>query len=227
MKVVASLTTIPPRIEDECKRAIDSLIGQVDCIYLNVSKKYDRFGEMKVPDYLYEEPYKTNVVVNIGCDYGSSTKYLGSLESLTKEDQWVFVCDDDQEYHPILINRMKTSIKNKNEIYQNRFKTFQRYGTSGGLIHGYVGLLIHSTNLEGLKKFPLPEPARVVDDQWMSLYCAIHCIPIMCSGIDEYNEIFKTLRLDLYELVGKESLVNLGNRDKKIKELYVYFGLTL
>jgi hypothetical protein len=41
--VVASLTTIPSRIES-CKNTIDSLLGQVDHVYVAVSKYYRRFG---------------------------------------------------------------------------------------------------------------------------------------------------------------------------------------
>ena len=78
MKVVASLTTIPSRINDECKRAIDSLLSQVDHIYLNVSKTYRRFQSQSIviPDYLTkQEPYKSCVTVTVGEDYGSPSKY--------------------------------------------------------------------------------------------------------------------------------------------------------
>ena len=227
MKVVASLTTIPSRIDDECKRSIDSLLSQVDHIYLNVSKTYRRFQSQSIviPDYLtQQEPYKSCVTVTVGEDYGSPSKYLGALHLILSQDVYVFICDDDQEYHPELISKMKSRITSKQYIYQNRYDIFKQYGTSGGLIHGFVGLLIHNSLLENLAVFPLPECARFIDDQWFSMYCKLYSYSIVSSGINDYSEIFQTLRHDAFELMGKDSLIDLGNRNEKIQELYAYFG---
>ena len=58
---------------------------------------------------------------------------------------------------------------NKIAIYQNRYNIVKN--GSGGIIHGYVGNLIHSSLLENLKSFDLPDIARYVDDQWLSIFC--------------------------------------------------------
>ena len=60
----------------------------------------------------------------------------------------MFICDDDQEYKSNLIQNMLNNI-NKLGVYQNRYNIV-KHG-SGGIIHGYVGNLIHSSLLENLK----------------------------------------------------------------------------
>lgn len=224
-KCVASLTTIPSRIDNDCKLAIDSLLHQVDHIYLSVSTTYRRFGpfpEDAVPMYLEAYPYNEKVTLVRGEDYGPASKYIGAVDSLP-EQTFVFCCDDDQEYHDTLIERMKQQIV-KMAVYQNHYHPI-RAKTSGGLIHGYVGNLIHTSVLKSLRTFPLPEAARFVDDQWTSLFCKIHDIPILPSGVEEYKDIFKVL-MNGYEKYGTvDSLSALHNRREKIKELEEFFNV--
>lgn len=215
----ASLTTIPPRIES-CRQAIDSLLPQVRRIYLNIANHYKRFGYFEPPTYLCEEPYKSKVIVCKGEDYGPATKYIGGLQSIPST-AWIFFGDDDQEYHSTLITRMKDRIA-EFAVYQNRHEIV-RHG-SGGIIHGYVGNMGHRSQFQNLLQFPLPECAYFVDDQWMSIYCWSHNIPILPTGIEKYNDIFNVLQ-NGYEKIGAESLAALGNRDSKVKELAEYFGV--
>lgn len=219
LEVDASLTTIPPRLES-CRLAIDSLLPQVRLIYLNIATRYKRFGDFEIPSYLCEEPYKSKVIVCKGEDYGPATKYIGGLHSIP-ESAWIFFCDDDQEYHSSLIMRMKERITDF-AVYQNRYEIV-RHG-SGGIIHGYVGNIGHRSQFQNLLKFPLPECAYFVDDQWMSIYCWSHNIPILPTGIEKYNDIYKVLQ-NGYEKIGAESLAALGNREHKVKELASYFGV--
>lgn len=224
-KVVATLTTIPSRINDLYK-TLESLSKQVDHIYVSIAESYKRFGDIRitVPDMYKTEPYCGKVTFVEGPDYGPASKYLGSLTALPP-NTWVFVCDDDQVYHPKLIQNMLKNVKQL-AVYQNRFETIKQT-TSGGLIHGYVGLMLHSSHLANLSAFPLPECARYVDDQWMSTYLFFQNIPILKTGIEEYKDIYQIL-CGWHELIGADALGSLGNRSQKVAELadffYVAFG---
>jgi hypothetical protein len=225
MRVVASLTTIPSRIDTWCKNTIDSIIDQVDHVYVGVATHYRRFNTgIEIPTIYNEEPYKGRVTFVFGEDKGPATKYLGSL-SVIPDDTWVFFCDDDQEYKPGLIERMKSVCIDKTCVYQNRYETFSRWGTSGGLIHGYVGNMAHTYVLCQLPFFPLPECAYHIDDQWMSVYYKMTGVEICSTGIDSYNDIFKKLLPEGYELFGPDSLAQLGTRNEKIHQLESYFGV--
>lgn len=220
LRAVASLTTIPSRISKSCKNAIDSLIPQVDHIYLSVAKFYKRFDkEIEIPDYFKEEPYASKVTVVVGEDKGPATKYLGALGAIEPQT-WVFFCDDDQEYSHDLVPRMLLSVGSLN-VYQNRFSIIQNT-SSGGLIHGYVGNLVHVECLSNLSNFPLPECAYHVDDQWMSIYCFMNGLSIKPTGIEHYSDIYKSLDNN-HELIGADSLASLGTRVDRIQQLEEFF----
>jgi glycosyl transferase family 25 len=230
ISVVASLTSIPTRIKD-CKLVIDSIINQVDCVYLNLCHEYIRFKNFtnidirnNIPHYfITEEPYKSKLKITFSNDYGPATKYLGALSIISKS-QWMFICDDDQEYKPNLIKNMLNNISNINKlgVYQNRYNIVKN--GSGGIIHGYVGNLIHSSLLENLKEFDLPDFAKYVDDQWLSIYCFLQNINVYPSGIEDYKDIFSILE-NGFEKIGCDSLASLHNRDSKIKELEHYYNI--
>ena len=219
--VVASLTTIPPRIATECRLAINLLLHQVEHVYVSVSDTYKRFGEWEVPAYFSEEPYASHVTLHRTEDKGPATKYLGALD-IIPSDAWVFVCDDDQEYHPDLILRMKRALSGL-AVYQNHYEHI-KLKTSGGLIHGYVGLLVHMSQLKGLQDFPLPPCAYFVDDQWMSIYCFKNEIPIKPTGVELYRDIYAVLQ-NAHEKIGAASLAGLQNRDEKVAELAAELGV--
>lgn len=219
-RVVASLTTIPPRAAS-CRLALDSLLGQVDQIYLSASRTYRRFGPWTPWDFLSEEPYASKVTVVYAEDDGPATKYLGGLAQISPAD-WVFVCDDDQEYHPTLVARMMNSV-GELAVYQNHYESI-RQKTSGGLIHGYVGLLAHVSLLQDLVTFPLPPAAHYVDDQWMSIYCFLKGVAILPSGVETYADIYKVLD-GWHEKIGEASLAGLQNRDEMVLALAREFGV--
>lgn len=219
-KVVASLTTIPPRAK-ECQLAIESLIDQVDHIYLSVCKNYDRFGPWELPEYLTEKRYGSKLTVVFTEDRGPATKYVGGLGHIPA-DSWVFVCDDDQEYHPTLISRMKESIKEL-AVYQNHYNSIVKK-TSGGLIHGYVGLLVPASFLRSLASFPLPRSAYFVDDQWMSIYCFLNSMRIYQTRAEAYSEIYKVMD-GWHEKIGAESLASLNNRDEMVRAIAKEFSV--
>jgi hypothetical protein len=223
MYVVASLTTIPSRIDTWCKNTIDSLLNQVEHIYVGVANHYKRFNTgITIPDIYKQEPYANKVTFVFGEDKGPATKYLGSLEVIPC-DSWIFFCDDDQEYKPDLITKIKNNCLEKSYVYQNRFETFSRWGTSGGLIHGYVGNFVHKSLLDDIQSFPLPNCAYHIDDQWMSIYYRSKGIEIRSTGIDAYCDIFNRILPEGYELFGPDSLTQLNTRNEKIRELEQYF----
>lgn len=212
---VASLTTIPPRFETDCRLAVESLRPQVDAIVLSVPESYRRFESQPLPQWM------SSVRVVRGEDLGPASKYLGALSEIP-QGAWVFICDDDQEYHPTLLRRMKESLTSIG-IYQNHFASI-RQKTSGGMIHGYVGLLVHESLLRALPSFPLPESARFVDDQWMSAYCWRHDISIYPTSAESYADIFAVLQ-NGHEKLGCASLSGLQTRDQRIQELEHALGI--
>ena len=221
LKVVASLTTIPSRIDTTCRLAIDSLLPQVDRIYLSVAREYKRFpGEWSLPAYLSEEAY-AKVEVVWGEDLGPASKYLGAIDRISPST-WIFFCDDDQEYSSLIIRDLSREAR-QIAVYQNHY-AFIRELTSGGLIHGYVGNFMHSSFLQNLRTFPLPEAARFVDDQWMSIYLFKQGIPVLPSGLDWYQHIFSVLQ-DNHEKWSVDSLAELGNRADKVAELARMFDV--
>ena len=221
LKVVVSFTTIPSRIET-CRAAIDSLINQVDRIYLNVPYFYKRFNTvLRIPNYLCEEPYKNKVELVICEDKGPATKYLGAIEKIPSNVH-IFFCDDDQEYADNIIERMLNSV-NSLSVFQNRYNTI-KLQSSGGFIHGYVGNLVNSNLIQDLVHFPLPESAYHVDDQWMSIYYFFKKIDIKPTSLDSYQEIYKSLENN-HEKIGRDSLANLGTRDAKVSELATFFNV--
>lgn len=213
---VASLTTIPPRFETECRLAVESLRPQVDAVFVTVPDAYRRFAMAPLPAWM------AKVHLCRGEDHGPASKYLGALSAIPK-GSWVFIGDDDQEYQPDLLARMKQSIDSL-AVYQNHYNSIQQK-TSGGLVHGYVGLLVHESCLQGLRTFPLPEAARFVDDQWMSVYCWRHGIPIRPTTAESYAEIFAVLQ-NGHEKLGCASLSGLQTRDTRVQELADAFGVT-
>ena len=215
MVTVASLTTIPPRFETDCRLAVASIAPQVDQVFLSVPDAYARFPMRELPAWM------SDVQLCRGEDKGPASKYLGALDRIPK-GAWVFIGDDDQEYQPDLIERMKRGI-NAMGVYQNHFFSI-REKTSGGMIHGYVGLLIHESLLRKLSDFPLPEAARFVDDQWMSAYCCTHGIRIFPTSAEPYAEIFKVLQ-NGHEKLGCESLSGLQTRDERVQELSRILGV--
>jgi hypothetical protein len=221
-RVVASLTTIPSRV-DALKETLDSLLPQVDHIYLSVAEAYVRFGGVGItlPSYLCETPYVEKVTVVKGPDHGPASKYLGALSALPSQS-WVFICDDDQIYAPDVVRKMLQAVHTFG-VYQNRYAIIEK-STSGGLVHGYVGLLVPTQALQALSVFPLPDCARYVDDQWISTYFFFQDVPIYPTGVEEYKDIYATL-CGWHELIGADALGSLGNRSAKVAELAAFFKI--
>jgi hypothetical protein len=193
-------------------------------VYLTIPLNYGRFpGPVELPAWLAAEPYSSRVqVVRPAADAGPAAKYLGALEDIPA-GSWIFVCDDDQEYRSDLLSRMLPTVTGL-AIFQNHLGPI-RAKTSGGLVHGYVGLLAPRAGLDGLTSFPLPPAARFVDDQWMSIFCHRAGLPIVSSGVDQYQDIFAVLEGGWHEKLGAAALSGLSNRDEKVAELAAALGV--
>ena len=215
--IAACLTTIPSRINADCIKAIESIQDQVDHVYLAISPSYVRFPDasMVVPEF------GPKVTVVLMSDKGPANKYLVSLSPQTR-GQWLFFCDDDQEYREGLVERMMNSVDSL-AVYQNRCTTIKGQ-TSGGLIHGYVGNLVHRSLLTGLDSFDLPECARHTDDQWLSIFYHLHGIRVKGTGIEAYEDIFKILEQGR-ERWSVDSLASLGTRWDKVQQVAKHFGV--
>jgi hypothetical protein len=213
LSVVASLTTIPPRLHTTCRATLDSLLDQVDHIYLSVSKTYRRWPEPYVlPDYLFQPPYRDRVTVVLCEDLGSIAKVLGPQKVL-EPTQWTFVCDDDQVYKPGLVKAMMSRV-DALCIYQNRYEAI-RQNTTGGMIHGYVGFLAHNSFWEGLE---VVEEGRRIDDQVLSAHAYRAQIPIRSTGLEQYEDLYAVLDQG-HEQGGADALSALGTRDQEVMQL--------
>lgn len=217
--VVAALTTIPPRLATSTPAAISSVRDQVQDVFLCCPQVYRRFGAgppASIP----------GVHVITGEDWGPATKYIGpAVSDAVPVGAWILTIDDDQEYAPSLVERMLSAVEPDRPlgVYQNHYGPIQAK-TSGGLIHGYVGNLIPHALTDALPAFPLPEEARFVDDQWMSIYCFRQGIPIYPTPLQGYHEIFRVLQ-NGHEKLGEAALSDLGNRDSKVAALEREMGV--
>lgn len=213
--VVACLTTIPSRLPEDCRKAIDSVIHQVDEVLLGLPTTYRRFGPTPaLPAWFLEPPYLQKVRRVALPDSGPATKYL--VSEAAPAGAWILTIDDDQVYAPHLVTSMLGAVGSL-AVYQNHYGPIQQK-TSGGLIHGYVGNLAPKALLAGLASFPLPEAARFVDDQWLSIVCFKRGIPILPTPLEHYSQIYGALQ-NGHELLGRDSLSGLNNREEKVKEL--------
>jgi len=219
VSVVGSMTTTPPRIAS-CRKAIESLIYQVDHLYLNVCPIYDRFGKMDTGSFnslLANEPYQSKLTVQWGPDFGPATKYLGLLKTIDPST-WVFFADDDQQYHPKLVSNMLPAIKQLG-LYQNRYELLKQ------TVSGSFGNLTHMSFLEKMENFTLPEGSLFVD-AWLSIYCFIHQVPVFSSKIEAYESIFSKLHKGR-ELSGSNPLSTVQDKEEKLQLLAHYFKVSI
>lgn len=239
MRVVASIATIPPRLSNgDLQRCVDGLLHQtqgVDTIYVSIPYRYVRFPtqvhDADLPGWLHEPRYRDKVVVlRPPSDPGPIAKYMCVAQCMFQvpvradlQDTVIFVGDDDQVYHPTLIERMVAAYPHDRQaVVQNRYDIV-RFG-SGGIVHGFVGLLVGATCLQNLLRFPLP-PIPWVDDQVMSIYFAKEGVPMLASGVTHFKDIYAELQEGHEKGVGSgEALHMLGNRATMVREVCMFYG---
>lgn len=106
MRVILSLTSVPPRF-DHLDGVLRGLLGQA-CheIWLNIPPRYTRFPEWDgvVPGELFKIDPKIHV--NLDCeDLGPGTKFFGPAKHLAPDDLIVYL-DDDTAYEPRLVTNL-------------------------------------------------------------------------------------------------------------------------
>ena len=247
-KVIASIATIPPRIfNGDLQKCIDSLLSQrypVEKIFVAMPEEYIRFKgppltSSILPDWLNEEPYKSRIVLlRPKTDPGSISKYLCIAKYLQETsflpiendpDPFIFIGDDDQVYNSELIGKMLTAIPSEQMqefrgVIQNHYEKV-RFG-SGGIIHGFVGLLIRSSTLQKLPDFPLAPNGFCVDDQLMSIYCAYNNIPIIPSKVELLTDIYDELVNGREKGVHTpEALHMAGDRNQFVYQLQEFYQI--
>jgi hypothetical protein len=121
-KVIVSLTTIPPRLEN-IHFTIESILSQTvlpDFIIVNLPLQYNNYSnDYIVPSSLLHD----RIIINNCPDYGPSTKLLGlnhceTYKTMSDEDI-IIVIDDDRNYNNRLI---ETFLSYHNE-YPNKILT--------------------------------------------------------------------------------------------------------
>jgi len=152
MKLVVSLTSIPPRF-DRLEPILRSLTFQT-CheIWLNIPLKYDRFPDWdgKVPGNLLNLDPK--IIVNRECeDLGPGTKFIGSAMHLDPEDLIVYL-DDDTEYDPHLVTNLlkwrRTDTTSAWGLSGFNFETYfqglfpRQHGQAVDVLEGYGSVIV-------------------------------------------------------------------------------------
>ena len=179
VKIIASITTIPSR-NKLLKKCINSLLKQtypVDKIILTIPKFCLRGNiKCKIPLFLKKPKYKDKIIlVNPDKDYGPVMKYIGGVKYICNKDI-VFICDDDQEYKPYIIeNLMKRYNKLSEYDKQNSVVvTRHLYWVLEPLVLGYASMLMKGNiiklindNVKNSSKKIL-SACQLVDDNWVS-----------------------------------------------------------
>lgn len=191
-EVFVSLTTIPSRT-DYLKRCLDSLIHQeyaITQIFLTIPERTLRTGQrVSVPEFLSESPYdKWVTVIRPKKDYGPIMKYIGSYKHVTK-DSAIFICDDDQEYHPTLVKKLMQKYISHGEtsvitaMGETILTTNTVFGHAGVIVPAYTIPIIRNEVLRSNKY--IRKSCQLVDDNWVSIIFKKYNIKVINMGLSE------------------------------------------
>ena len=223
-----SIATIPPRIRNNnIFNCIDGFLNQtieVNKIFINLPNKFNRFDNLTEEELLKLKNYNKKVVLTFTNYDSPILKYLGCIPHL-KDDDIIFVGDDDQVYKEDLLEKMKDGFYNDDAVFQNRFHQVKK-GTAG-IIHGFVGLMMKRKVLNNLNNFVLP-PQLWIDDQLLSIYFHKNNISILPSPIHDFDDIYnnKYLNQQGMEQIGDGALCKMDlSRKKQIRELEIKYDV--
>lgn len=185
MKIYASLTTIPSRIEFVDK-AIASLVSQtrhIDTIFLNVPNTYKRFPGKVIPDSKLEmlsAKYGSQLCINkLDEDYGPGTKLLGVPRRIFDEDAILVLIDDDVTYKndgiEIMVRRIEEDMS-KNDS-KRLYSFFIQHANGIDIAQGVDMMCMHTEPLKHIHRFfdtIVRDNISVFlnDDMWISFYFA-------------------------------------------------------
>lgn len=223
-----SIATIPPRIRNNnIFNCIDGFLNQtieVNKIFVNLPNKFNRFDNLTEEELLKLKNYNKKVVLTFTNYDSPILKYLGCIPHL-KDDDIIFVGDDDQVYKEDLLEKMKDGFYNDDAVFQNRFHQVKK-GTAG-IIHGFVGLMMKRKVLNNLNNFVLP-PQLWIDDQLLSIYFHKNNISILPSPVHDFDDIYnnKYLNQQGMEQIGDGALCKMDlSRKKQIRELEIKYDV--
>lgn len=187
--IIISLTTIPSRINN-IKPVIDSLCNQLiepTCIYINIPKKYNRFGKCsEIPFFLKEN---SKVKINyLDIDYGPGTKFIGSLINKDIMDtDIIIITDDDTIKEKYWLCGLLLYYKYNGVI------AYEERNLGKGIVWGYLGYAFKKNifNLEDILNFydKVKDKCILVDDHWMTAYIHYKKINIKTVSINNSSLI--------------------------------------
>lgn len=184
MKIYASLTTIPSRLEF-VEKAIESLVSQtrkIDTIFLNIPKKYNRFPDIVIPESkleLLSTKFGSHLCINrLDEDYGPGTKLLGVPDSVFEEDSVLILVDDDVTYTydgvETMMKRVEDDIS-KND-YKHLYSFYVHHANGIDIAQGVDMMCMHTKPLKHIRRyFDVVKSSIGVflnDDMWISFYFA-------------------------------------------------------
>lgn len=184
--IYACMTTIPPRVGQTLKKALDSLLSQdykyFKGIFLIIPTVNMRGFESlcELPPWLVDtEPYKSKVtIVRPSEDHGPIMKWIGVC-GLLPVDSWVFICDDDQEYYPDYVSQLvqKTPVDDEDvlvtprEVYEPLLRPYTvMFGMK--LVTGWSGVLTSQRVINYIAEHfdrSLPDFCKRIDDDVVSV----------------------------------------------------------
>ena len=189
MKVVISLTSVPPRFK-YLPAVIERLEHQM-CheIWLNIPRSYKRFPDW---DGSFDFQFSSKIVVNRDCeDLGPGTKMFGPLKFLEPDDIIVYL-DDDTNYDPKLVtNLMKWWRTDQNAAwglsgfnFENYFKGQypREHGASVDVLEGYGAVVLRCALLKQLEA----EFKELTEITW-------HDDMILCNLLEKHGNPRKTI----------------------------------
>ena len=200
-----SLTSVGPR-KNHLKRAVTALLAQRAVTLTGVLLTLPTTSHRpKLPPYTdadCAELAALSPLVQIhrpAVDLGPAMKYCGPEEAVSQYHGPVFVGDDDQRYHPQLLQRLQQRLQQYRTVssgvwppvLQNRLEA-TRTCTKGGLVRGFAGLVINAPfHLLGFADFVAraPPECRVVDDDLFSVFLWLRGVSIE-RGVSKHAHIF-------------------------------------
>jgi len=191
MLIFISLTVIPSRLATlwKCLKSLENQTVQADKIFLNVPIAYKRFTEVISNEQLM--PFKSNTIQIVRCeDYGPGTKLMGSLPQMLNEKGLVILVDDDVQYKPYLIERLKETYEKTQKscsfyVYGYTLKEgwLKRRRTTFKIGQGVDGFAMHTDMLSGLPAYfnEIKENQDLFyhDDVWISYYLYLNGVDII------------------------------------------------
>ena len=191
-KIIISLTTIPSRI-NLIEPVLDSLINQTirpDVIYLNIPRRYNRFGNCaKIPEFI--ENKKIVKVFYLDKDYGPATKFIGTLLNPEVSDKDIVLVTDDDV---IKLNHWAAKLLLCHQ--PDKICCFEERKLGKEIIWGYLGYIFRKGifDVNDMLSFfdKIKEHCYLVDDHWLTGYCHHKKIKIYNIPISRSNDVNKS-----------------------------------